>query len=59
MDQYLRFVCKFWQDQTGLSVVEYVIAAAFLVAAITTVFLAWQIGLSNTLSDVISSAGGN
>lgn len=44
----------FWQDEEGLTVVEYVIGAGLLVAAITTVFTGMGTALLAKLQAIIS-----
>ncbi|OBT06590.1 hypothetical protein A9264_08430 [Vibrio sp. UCD-FRSSP16_10] len=48
-------IVNFFNDEDGLTVVEYVLGAALLVIAITGVFVALENGLSNSLSITIKS----
>lgn len=50
-------VLQFFRNEDGLTVVEYVVAAALLVSVVTLVFLTLQTGLSGKFSSTISSAG--
>ncbi|CAM3861009.1 hypothetical protein VA7868_02717 [Vibrio aerogenes CECT 7868] len=45
--------CKsFWNDEEGLTVVEYVVGAGLLVAALAAVFSGWGTLISNELANV-------
>ncbi|GAB7219386.1 hypothetical protein VcTj87_12070 [Vibrio comitans] len=48
---------RFYSDETGLTVVEYVVAAALLVSAVTLIFLTLQTELPKKFNSAISSAG--
>ncbi|WP_198594909.1 Flp family type IVb pilin [Vibrio breoganii] len=50
-------VLQFFRNEDGLTVVEYVVAAALLVSVVTLVFITLQTGLSDKFSSTISSAG--
>jgi pilus assembly protein Flp/PilA len=54
---YLREVSRFLRNEDGLTVVEYVIGAAFLVGTVTLVFTNMGTDLSNKMSSTISSVG--
>ncbi|MEZ9709688.1 Flp family type IVb pilin [Vibrio breoganii] len=47
-------IVGFFQDEEGLTVVEYVLGAALLVAAITTVFSTLEGGLINSLNNTMA-----
>lgn len=58
MNTFGKSSCKrFFTKQRGLTVVEYVVAAALLVGAVTVVFIALEIGLSTSFQNSISSIG--
>lgn len=46
---------KFIKDETGLSVVEYVVGAGLLVAVLTATFTSLSTTLPTKLSEIISS----
>ncbi|NOH82981.1 MULTISPECIES: hypothetical protein [Vibrio] len=48
-----RKIKQFLDDETGLTVVEYVVAAGLLVGALTTLFVGYGDILSQSLSKVI------
>ncbi|MFS1865901.1 Flp family type IVb pilin [Vibrio breoganii] len=52
-----RNIINFFNDEEGLTVVEYVIGAALLVLALVGVFNALKTGLSSSLNDTISAIG--
>ncbi|ANO32219.1 fimbrial protein [Vibrio breoganii] len=47
-------IVGFFQDEEGLTVVEYVLGAALLVAAITAVFTSLEGGLINSLNNTMA-----
>ncbi|CAM3996205.1 Flp family type IVb pilin [Vibrio neonatus] len=55
--QWVPTTIEFFFDEEALTVVEYVIAAALLVAVISTVFLTLQTGLTSKFNDAIDSVG--
>ncbi|MPW37799.1 Flp family type IVb pilin [Vibrio sp. B1Z05] len=57
MDKFISSIKSFAQDEEGLTVVEYVIGAALLVAAISVVFSNLGNDLNNKLTNTISSVG--
>lgn len=50
-------ISTFLSDQRGLTVVEYVLAAALLVGSVALVFFSLEVGLSSKFSNTISSIG--
>ncbi|MEZ9356257.1 Flp family type IVb pilin [Vibrio breoganii] len=52
-----KLVFDFFQDEEGLTVVEYVIGAALLVLALVGVFNALSSGLKASLTSTIGSIG--
>ncbi|MFS1865902.1 hypothetical protein FCV87_12090 [Vibrio breoganii] len=46
-------VVAFFRDDEGLTVVEYVVGAALLVAALSTVFLLFSAGLSDSMTSTM------
>ncbi|WP_046223366.1 Flp family type IVb pilin [Vibrio sp. ECSMB14106] len=57
MDKFLNNCKEFMKDEEGLTVVEYVIGAALLVLAITTVFTNLGTQLAAKLNTIIGSIG--
>ncbi|MGF1823089.1 Flp family type IVb pilin [Vibrio splendidus] len=57
MDKFLNNCKEFMKDEEGLTVVEYVIGAALLVLAITTVFTGLGTQLSTKLNTIIGNIG--
>jgi pilus assembly protein Flp/PilA len=55
MGKFISNVKAFMQDEEGLSVVEYVIGAGLLAAALTAVFSSLGTNLSTKLSNVVNS----
>ncbi|PMM11516.1 fimbrial protein [Vibrio breoganii] len=53
MDKLKNTIKNFIEDEEGLTVVEYVIGAALLVAGLTTIFSTLGTSLSTKLSTVI------
>ncbi len=52
----LMMKCKeFWQDEEGLTVVEYVIGAGLLVAALTAVFTGLGSDMKTKMDNLITS----
>ncbi|GLO61716.1 hypothetical protein MACH09_22240 [Vibrio sp. MACH09] len=51
MSKFIKFCQDFYQDEEGLTVVEYVIGAGLLVGGFTVLFDSF----SSTLSDKLSS----
>ncbi len=41
MKLFIQHCKTFWQDEEGLTVIEYVIAAGLLAAALVVLFLGW------------------
>lgn len=54
MDKFTKVVKEFWQDEEGLSVVEYVVGAGLLVAALSVIFSGWGTTLQAELDSVFS-----
>ncbi|MBY8291705.1 Flp family type IVb pilin [Vibrio fluvialis] len=54
MNKFTKFVKDFWQDEEGLSVVEYVVGAGLLVAALGVVFSGWGDTLQTQLDAIFS-----
>ena len=54
MNKFTKFVEDFWQDEEGLSVVEYVVGAGLLVAALAVVFSGWGSTLQAELDAIFS-----
>ncbi|GAM54377.1 hypothetical protein JCM19231_2266 [Vibrio ishigakensis] len=50
-------VLWFLRNQDGLTVVEYVVAAALLVGAIAVIFTGLEVSLTTSFNKTISSAG--
>ena len=57
MDKFLNNCKEFMKDEEGLTVVEYVIGAALLVIAITTVFTNLGTLLQGKLEAIIGNIG--
>ncbi|MEZ9501991.1 MULTISPECIES: fimbrial protein [unclassified Vibrio] len=57
MGKFLNNCKEFMKDEEGLTVVEYVIGAALLVLAITTVFTGLGTQLSTKLNTIIGNIG--
>lgn len=57
MNKFTQAIKNFWQDEEGLTVVEYVIGAGLLVAAIGLVFGALGTTLTAKLTAIINSIG--
>ncbi|MDH5929714.1 Flp family type IVb pilin [Vibrio splendidus] len=57
MDKFLNNCKEFMKDEEGLTVVEYVIGAALLVLAITTVFTNLGTLLQGKLEAIIGNIG--
>ncbi|MDZ5515466.1 Flp family type IVb pilin [Vibrio fluvialis] len=57
MNKFTKFVKDFWQDEEGLTVVEYVVGAGLLVAALAVVFDNWGTTLQSQLDNAFSSTG--
>ncbi|MBY7841155.1 Flp family type IVb pilin [Vibrio fluvialis] len=54
MNKFTKFVKDFWQDEEGLTVVEYVIAAGLLAAALAVLFQGWGSILQAKLQAIFS-----
>ncbi|EPB6721054.1 Flp family type IVb pilin [Vibrio fluvialis] len=54
MNKFTKFVKDFWQDEEGLTVVEYVVGAGLLVAALSVIFNGWGSTLQAELDDIFS-----
>ncbi|MBL4237490.1 Flp family type IVb pilin [Vibrio fluvialis] len=57
MNKFTKFVKDFWQDEEGLSVVEYVVGAGLLVAALGVIFSGWGTTLQTQLNNIFTSTG--
>lgn len=55
MNKFTQAIKNFWQDEEGLTVVEYVIGAGLLVVALTAVFTALGTELTAKLTAIIQS----
>lgn len=53
MEKFTQAAKDFWNDEEGLTVIEYVIGAAMLVFAVTTVFDELGDDLSGKLEDIV------
>ncbi|MGD8109772.1 Flp family type IVb pilin [Vibrio sp. TRT 21S02] len=56
MDNLVKNVKAFMQDEEGLTVVEYVVGAGLLVAALAAVFSQWGATISAELATVFSTS---
>ncbi|ELL9328959.1 Flp family type IVb pilin [Vibrio fluvialis] len=54
MNKFTEFVKDFWQDEEGLTVVEYVVGAGLIVAALSVVFGGWGSTLQSQLDAIFS-----
>ncbi|GAD90389.1 Flp/Fap pilin component family protein [Vibrio halioticoli NBRC 102217] len=54
-NQWIPTTIEFLSDEEALTVVEYVIAAALLVAVISTVVFSLQVGLTDKFNSTIDS----
>ncbi len=54
MDKFLKSVKSFMQDEEGLTIVEYVIGGALVVAAISAIFTQFQPSLQAKLDSFFS-----
>ncbi|EKO3536106.1 Flp family type IVb pilin [Vibrio fluvialis] len=54
MNKFTKFVKDFWQDEEGLSVVEYVVGAGLLVIALQVIFSGWGNTLQGELNNIFS-----
>ncbi|MFA0448790.1 Flp family type IVb pilin [Vibrio breoganii] len=52
----MKAIIRFFIDEEGLTVVEYVLGAALLVIALVAVFTALEVGLTNSLDNTINFA---
>lgn len=52
MDKFTKVVKEFWQDEEGLTVVEYVVGAGLLVAGLTAIFTSWGSILQGELTSI-------
>jgi len=50
----VKFLYEFLEDESGLTVVEYVIGAAVLVGTISSLFLAYDDKLSASINSTLS-----
>ncbi|MBL4247584.1 Flp family type IVb pilin [Vibrio fluvialis] len=57
MNKFTKFVKDFWQDEEGLSVVEYVVGAGLLVTALGVIFSGWGTTLQTQLNNIFTSTG--
>lgn len=55
MNKFTQAIKNFWQDEEGLTVVEYVIGAGLLVVGLTLVFSTLGTQLSAKLEEIINS----
>lgn len=55
MSKFIKLAKDFWQDEEGLTVVEYVVGAGLLVAALSVVFANW----GSTLTTKLNTIAGN
>jgi len=53
MERLRQKILKFLNNEEGLSVVEYVVGAAFLVTALTFFFFNYDTTLANSLSSTL------
>lgn len=53
MDKFISLIKRFWKEEAGLTVLEYVLGAAALAAVITVVFTDWGNTLKNALANVL------
>lgn len=52
MDMLISLLKRFWKEESGLTVLEYVVGAAVLAAVIGTVFYAWGDTLTAALDAI-------
>ncbi|WP_261816780.1 Flp family type IVb pilin [Vibrio gallicus] len=55
MRRQVHYFQQFMQDQEGLTVVEYVVAAALLVGALVVFFTGYEVTLSGKINQTVSS----
>ncbi|WP_157617664.1 Flp family type IVb pilin [Vibrio mexicanus] len=53
MNIIIKRVRQFYSDETGLTVVEYVVGAALLLGAMTVFFQGWETGMSGALATAL------
>ncbi|MCF7354018.1 Flp family type IVb pilin [Vibrio sp. CK2-1] len=56
MNKFMQLTKDFIDDEEGLTIVEYVLGAAALAAAITVIFTNWGSTLQTKLNGIITSA---
>lgn len=54
MDKFTKVAKEFWNDEEGLTVIEYVIGAAMLVFGLATIFDGISSKLSTKLSNIVA-----
>jgi len=58
MNKFIGQVKVFWQDEDGLSAVEYVVAGALVIAILVAGFTALGTTLQSKLNTLITDLGG-
>lgn len=53
MNYLLEGMRDFYLDESGITVVEYVVGAALLLGAMTVFFVGWEEGLSSAIASAV------
>ena len=53
LDLARRAWARFWTDESGLTTVEYVIAAGIILVVLSAAILAWNNGLATKIGELV------
>jgi len=53
LDLARRAWVRFWTDESGLTTLEYVIAAGIILVVLSAAILAWNNGLATKIGDLV------
>ena len=58
MNKLANKICAFWQDDEGLTTVEYAVAGTLVALAVVTAFTDLGTAVANAINDLVTSVGG-
>ncbi len=57
MDKFMKQIKTFWQDEDGLSAVEYVVAGTLIVSGLATAFGVLGDAIESSVENIAACAG--
>ncbi|WP_282177777.1 Flp family type IVb pilin [Vibrio nereis] len=58
MDKFTKVAKEFWNDEEGLTAVEYAVAGSLIAAAVVVAFQTLGTTVTGVINDIITALGG-